>query len=152
MELSQQAFGSPELQAALGELDSALQDLRPGEDWTGSEEFSGEQGLGLGDGTGALQDLAELDALAEQLAQSRPGSSLDDIDLDKLGRNLGDDAVVDARTLSELERALRDSGYLRRADDGTLALSPKALRRLGRELLRDTATRLSTRAGSGTPG
>src|SRR5699024_11486305 len=60
---------------------------------------------------------------------------------------LGDDAVVDARTLSELERALRDSGYLRRADDGTLALSPKALRRLGRELLRDTATRLSTRAG-----
>src|SRR5699024_4388614 len=78
---------------------------------------------------------------------SRPGSSLDDIDLDKLGRNLGDDAVVDARTLSELERALRDSGYLRRADDGTLALSPKALRRLGRELLRDTATRLSTRAG-----
>lgn len=147
MELSQQAFGSPELQAALGELDSALQDLRPGEDWTGSEEFSGEQGLGLGDGTGALQDLAELDALAEQLAQSRPGSSLDDIDLDKLGRNLGDDAVVDARTLSELERALRDSGYLRRADDGTLALSPKALRRLGRELLRDTATRLSTRAG-----
>lgn len=147
MQLSQQAFGSPDLQSALGELDSVLQELRPGEDWTGSEQFSGEQGLGLGDGTGALQELAELDALAEQLAQSQPGSTLDDIDVDALGRHLGDDAAVDARTLEDLERALRDSGYLRRGGDGSLTLSPRALRQLGRELLRDAATRLSTRAG-----
>src|SRR5699024_2110230 len=108
----------PELQAALGELDATLRDLRPGEDWTGSEQFSGEQGLGLGDGTGALQDLAELDALAEQLAQAHPGSQLDDVDLEALSRQLGDDAAVDARTLAELEKALRDSGYLRRGGDG----------------------------------
>lgn len=147
MQLSQQAFGSSDLQAALSDLDATLRDLRPGEDWGGSEQFSGDQGLGLGDGTGALQDLAELDALAEQLAQAGPGSQLDDIDLDALSRHLGDDAAVDARTLADLEKALRDSGYLRRGGDGALTLSPKALRQLGRELLRDTATRLSARAG-----
>ena len=34
-----------------------------------SRAVEGDQGLGLGDGTGVLQDLAELDALAEQLSQ-----------------------------------------------------------------------------------
>ena len=67
MALSQQAFGSPALMEQLAQLDANLQSLRPGEDWSGSEGFDGEQGLGLGDGTGVLQDLADLDELAEQL-------------------------------------------------------------------------------------
>jgi uncharacterized protein with von Willebrand factor type A (vWA) domain len=147
MALSAQAFGSPELMDALSRLDSNLQSLRPGEDWGGSEEFSGDQGIGLGDGTGVLQDLAELDDLAEQLSQSYGGARLDDVDLDKLARQVGNDAAVSARTLQELERALRDSGYLKRTSDGQLRLSPKAMRQLGKALLRDVANRLSGRQG-----
>lgn len=147
MELSAQAFGSPALMDQLAQLDANLQALRPGEDWGGSEQFEGSQGLGLGDGTGALQQLASLDELAEQLSQSYPGARMDDIDIDALARLVGDDAAVDARTLNELERALRDSGYLNRASDGQLRLSPKAMRQLGKALLRDVATRLSGRQG-----
>src|SRR5660398_48651 len=58
MELSAQAFGSPDLMSQLGQLDANLQALRPGEDWSGQESFSGDEGLGLGDGTGVLQDLS----------------------------------------------------------------------------------------------
>ncbi len=145
--LSQQAFGSSGLMDQLGRLDDVLRSLRPGEDWDGSERFRGDQGLGLGDGTGVLQDLAELDALADQLAQSHPGARMDDVDLDALARQLGDEAAVDARTLAELERALRESGYLTRAADGSLRLSPKAMRELGKSLLRDVARRLSGRGG-----
>src|SRR5215467_10500431 len=101
-------FGSPALMQQLAQLDANLQALRPGEDWRGSERFDGEQGLGLGDGTGVLQDLADLDDLAEQLTQSYDGARLDDIDLDKLAEQLGNDAAVDARTLQRLEQALRD--------------------------------------------
>ena len=147
MELSAQAFGSPELMEGLSRLDENLQALRPGEDWGGSEQFGGDQGVGLGDGTGVLQDLAELDALSEQLAQSYGGARMDDIDLDKLARQLGDAAAVDARALQELERALRDSGYLKRTSDGQLRLSPKAMRQLGKALLRDVANRISGRQG-----
>lgn len=147
MELSQQAFGSPELSEQLARMDANLQALRPGEDWGGSERFEGEQGLGLGDGTGALQDLAELDRLADQLSQSYGGARMDDVDLDALARQLGDRAAVDARTLTELERALRDSGYLHRGSDGELRLSPRAMRQLGKALLRDVATRMSGRQG-----
>ncbi len=74
MQLSQQAFGSPELMEQLARMDANLQALRPDQDWGGSEEFGGEQGLGLGDGTGVLQDLAELDALGDQLSQSYGGA------------------------------------------------------------------------------
>src|SRR6478609_6256514 len=147
MQLSAQAFGSPELMAQLDQLDGNLRALRPGEDWSGSERFDGEQGLGLGDGTGALQDLAELDDLADQLSQSYDGARLDDVDLDKLARQLGNDAAVDARTLQRLEQALRDSGYLKRTSDGQLKLSPKAMRQLGKALLKDVATRMSGRQG-----
>jgi uncharacterized protein with von Willebrand factor type A (vWA) domain len=147
MGLAQQAFGSPGLQQSLARLDSTLRSLRPGEDWDGAESFRGDQGLGLGDGTGVLQDLAELDALSEQLSQQYAGARLDDIDLDALARQLGDEAVVDARTLRELERALSEQGFLRRASDGSLRLSPKAMRQLGRALLRDVAERLSSRQG-----
>ncbi len=147
MALSQQAFGSPALMQQLAQLDLNLQTLRPGEDWSGSERFDGEQGLGLGDGTGVLQDLADLDELADQLSQTYDGARMDDLDLDKLTRQLGDEAAVDARTLQRLEQALRDSGYLRRTSDGKLKLSPKAMRQLGRALLRDVANRMSGRQG-----
>ena len=148
MELSAQAFGSPQLMEQLSQLDANLQALRPGEDWSGSERFEGQEGLGLGDGTGVLQDIADLDALADQLSQSHQGAALDDIDLDALGRQLGQDSAVDARTLSELEKALRDSGLLHRGSDGALRLSPRAVRQLGRALLRGTAEQLSGRPGS----
>lgn len=147
MELSAQAFGSPALTEQLARMDANLQMLRPGEDWGGSERMEGEEGLGLGDGTGVLQDLADLDELADQMSQSYSGARLDDLDLDKLSRQLGDDAVVSARTLQDLERELQRTGYLNRTSDGHLRLSPKAMRQLGRSLLRDVANRMSGRQG-----
>ena len=146
-QLSQQAFGSPELQEQLDRVDTGLRALRPDLDWTGAEEFEGDEGLGLGEGARALEDLAELDRLAPQLSQAYPGSSLSDVDVDALGRQLGDEAVVDARKLREIEERMQESGYLRRGADGDLRLSPSALKRLGKTLLRDAATRLSGRSG-----
>ncbi|KQT01239.1 vWA domain-containing protein [Cellulomonas sp. Leaf395] len=145
--LAQQAFGSSDLMDELGQLDDNLRALRPGEDWGGSESMDGENGLGLGDGTGVFQDLADLDALAEQLAQSYQGSQLDDVDLEKLARQLGSDAAVDARTLQRLEKALRESGTMRRGSDGQLSLTPKAMRQLGKALLRAVADSVSGRTG-----
>ncbi len=145
--LAQQAFGSSALINALSRLDSHLQTARPGEDWTGSRQFSGGDPLGMGEGAQALIDIAELEELAEQLAQSYPGATMDDVDLEMLARQLGDEAAVDARTLNELERALMSQGFLDRGSDGTWRLSPKAMRQLGQTALRDVAQQLSGRHG-----
>jgi len=145
--LAQQAFGSPALMEALGRLDSHLRAARPGEDWDGSARFSGDNPLGMGQGAQALADIGELEQLAEQLAQSYPGASMDDVDLDALARQLGDQAAVDARTLADLERALMNQGFFDRGSDGQWKLSPKAMRQLGQAALRDVAQRLSGRQG-----
>ena len=145
--LARQAFGSPQLMNALSRLDGHLQAARPGEDWNGSSEFSGDNPLGMGQGAQALADIGELEALAEQLSQSYAGATMDDVDLDALARQLGDEAAIDARTLAELERALMNQGFLDRDSDGQWRLSPKAMRQLGQAALRDVAQQLSGRHG-----
>ena len=145
--LAQQAFGSPSLLGQLDRLDAHLRAARPGEDWEGSQRFRGDDPLGLGQGTSALQEIAELEQLGDQLAQQYAGAQLDDVDLDALARHLGDDAVTNLRTLQDLEKALQREGFLDKGPDGQWRLSPKAMRRLGELALRDVAGRLSGRTG-----
>lgn len=145
--LAQQAFGDPSLTNQLDRLDAHLQAARPGEDWNGSAEFRGDDGLGLGEGTSAVADVADLERLSEQLSQQYPGAQLDDIDSEALARQLGDEAVADARTLADLEKALQQQGFFDRAPDGQWRLSPKAMRQLGQTALRDVAGSLAHRGG-----
>ncbi|SNS44653.1 vWA domain-containing protein [Rhodococcoides kyotonense] len=145
--LAQQAFGDSELLSQLDQLDQNLQQARPGEDWDGSQNFRGENGMGLGDGTGALQDIAELEDLGNQLSQQYNGAALDDIDAEALLRQLGPEAAADAKTLSDLEKALQQQGFMDKGADGQWRLSPKAMRQLGQSALRDVAGKISRRGG-----
>ncbi|MDA3647603.1 VWA domain-containing protein [Saccharopolyspora indica] len=147
MALAQQAFGDPRIAQALQRLDQQLQQLRPGEDWTGRARFRGDQPMGLAEATAAMAELGEMDRLAEQLGQAYPGASLADIDLEALERQLGPRAVVDAQRLSEIERQLRQQGLLQRAPDGSLRLSPRAMRRLGETALRSVISQLRSQRG-----
>ena len=56
-------------------------------------------------------------------------------------------ARVDARALAELQRELERQGLFERAPDGSLQLSPKALRRLGESALRDVVDQIGARRG-----
>src|SRR5918997_7172886 len=94
-----------------------------------------------------MEELGQLDALAEELSQSYPGARREDIGLESVGRHLGDQARVDARALAELQRELERDGLFTRAADGSLQLSPKALRRLGESALRDVVDRIRGRHG-----
>lgn len=146
-ELSQQAFGDPRIGQALNRMDQQLRSLRPGEDWSGRGRFRGDQPMGLAEATEAMAELGELEQLAEQLGQSYPGASLQDIDLEALERQLGERAVVDARRLADIEKQLRQQGLLQRAPDGNLQLSPRAMRRLGETALRSVISQLRSRKG-----
>src|ERR1035437_1210307 len=67
-QLAQQAFGGPELADQLAQLGGMLRAARPEQDWESSEDFRGQQGMGLGEATQAMSDIGELERLAEQLS------------------------------------------------------------------------------------
>ncbi len=138
-----------DLQAQLSQLGDALRGARPDVPWGGRERMSGEQGLGMGEATTALQELADLDDLEAALGQDYPGATLDDIDEAAVQRALGRGALDDVRALQRIEKELQAQGYLVRDAKGRLELSPRAVRRLGATALRKVFTQLDAKGRGG---
>ncbi|MFI7212054.1 VWA domain-containing protein [Micromonospora maritima] len=132
--LMRQSLGD-RLAGELSRLDGHLRSLRPDLNWQRGERVRGDQPLGYGEATGALDEIAELDELLDSLDQDQPGATLDDVDVEAVARTLGREAADDVRRLRELERELRRQGWVTRDAEG-LTLSPKALRRLAGTALR----------------
>ncbi|THJ75154.1 vWA domain-containing protein [Candidatus Frankia alpina] len=131
------------LAAEMSRLTQALRASRPDLNWGGrargrggrlGEGLTGDEPLGLGDATSALEELAELDELAASLGQDYAGASLEDIDPDAVARALGRSAVDDLRSLQQVERELEQQGFITRRA-GSLELTPRAVRRIGQTAL-----------------
>ncbi len=138
-----------DLQSQMSQLGDALRNARPDLPWGGRERMDGERGLGMGDATTALQELADLDDLEAALGQDYPGASLDDIDEDAVQRALGRGALDDVRSLRRIEKELQTQGYLVRDVRGRLELSPRAVRRLGATALRKVFAQLDAKGRGG---
>jgi uncharacterized protein with von Willebrand factor type A (vWA) domain len=134
-ELMAGAMADLGLDAEMGRLNDNLRAMRPDLAWSGVQRMRGEEPLSLGDATEALADLADLDALSEELGQDYPGATLADVDEEAIARALGRQAVDDLRRLQEVERELEQQGYLTRSG-GQLGLTAKAIRRIGQTALR----------------
>lgn len=126
----------------LAQLGESLRAARPNLNWgmrpsgrpNGFGDPRSDAGLGLGDATTALEELAELDDLAAALSQDYPGASLDDVDPDAVAAALGRSAVDDLRQLQQIERELERAGFITRRA-GRLELTPRAVRRIGQSAL-----------------
>ncbi len=135
-DLMAQTMSDMGLASEMAHLQDALRQARPDLPWGQRGQVpDGEQALGLGDATSAVAELADLEALSNQLSQGYAGASLADVDEELLEQALGREAVDDLAALRQLERELERQGHLVRRD-GKLELTPKAVRRLGATALR----------------
>ncbi len=136
-QLMQQAMQDAGLEMEMGALSDNLRALRPGmfQGRGRPGQISGNQPLGMGEAVGALADLADIESLEQQLAESSAGGSLDDVDVDALERQLPQQTVRDLKALRDLQRELERQGYIQSGDKG-ITLTPKALRRLGETALK----------------
>jgi uncharacterized protein with von Willebrand factor type A (vWA) domain len=116
----------------LAQLSEQLRALRPQmfRPHPGRARPTGTEPGSYGDAVSALDDLADLDALLEQLDQQYSGAGLDDIDLDAVHRQLGAGAVDDLQKMRQLDTELRRQGWIQGSQQDPM-LSPKALRQLG---------------------
>jgi uncharacterized protein with von Willebrand factor type A (vWA) domain len=146
--LMQQALSDADLASEMAQLADNLRALRPGLDRESPSGMRpGGEPLGYGEAVEAVAELADLEALSDQLSQTRPGSTLDDVDVEMLERRLGGEAAADLQALRDLERELEQQGFLTRTDEG-LRLTPRAVRRLGQTALRRVFAQIEA-AGTG---
>ncbi|WP_340295488.1 vWA domain-containing protein, partial [Aquipuribacter hungaricus] len=145
--LTEAALGrDPGLAEAMARLSQRLREARPEafQRGPGRGGLSGEEPLGYGEAASALGELADLDDLLDSLGQEHPGATLDDVDVEQVERALGRSAAQEVAALKELERQLREQGWVTGPAEEA-RLSPKAMRRLGQSALRAIAQRLTGR-------
>jgi len=135
-ELMDGAMQDMDLAAQLAALDDAVNALRPGSGRARGEQMRGSGSMGTGQSLDVLEEMGDLDALAEQLAQDHPGATLDDVDVETVERQFGARTAAEVQRLRDLERELQRQGFLTRGRGDELALTPKALRRLGQTALK----------------
>ena len=145
-QLMSDALADPDLASQMAQLSDNLRALRPGMERSQLRMQGGEP-LGYSAAVEAVADLADLDALEQQLEESSYGSPLDDVDVDTLEKHLGTDAAADLRALRELERELERQGFVSYGDNG-LRLTPRAVRRLGETALKRVFAQIEA-AGTG---
>lgn len=130
-----QALDDLDLQAEMAAMQESLQALRPEFGRGGRASMGGERRLGLPEATDALAELADLEGLADALGDGFARADLEAIDEEAVERALGRQARDDLEALRTLQRELERQGYLVNDGEG-LALTPKAIRRIGRTALR----------------
>jgi len=146
-QLVSEALSDPDLASQMAQLSDNLRALRPGARRGQVRMREGGEALGYSDAVEVVAELADLQALDNQLAQGHPGATLEDVDVDLLEEHLDARSAADFRTLRELERELERQGFLVRGDDG-LRLTPRAVRQLGETALKRVFARIEA-AGSG---
>ncbi|MGH3470497.1 MAG: vWA domain-containing protein [Nocardioidaceae bacterium] len=148
-QLMSDALADADLASQMAQLSDNLRALRPGMN-RGEPVGIGPDGEPLGYSTAveAVEEMADLEALQEQLGQAYHGATLDDVDVERIERRLGATAARDAQALRQLERELERQGYLTHGEGG-LELTPRAVRRLGETALHRIFARLDATARGG---
>ena len=141
-ELSEQLLGDMDLDFEMQRLGQNLQGLFPQMGWEQSYEFSGEQEMGMQQAMQAMADMSDLEQMEGMLRQAMNPAQLDEIDPEKVRRMLGDEAADSLERLAELTKMLEDAGLVNRKE-GRLELTPRGLRAIGNNSLRELFSNLS---------
>ena len=145
--LARGVLGDLDLGFEVDRLAAAMREMFPDLMWDSGVPMEGDDQLGLREGLDAVERISDYDELERALRSDR-GPPLEDVDIDKIRRTLGEDAVRDVRRLREIEKMLEQAGFLVR-QSGRLKLTPRGVRKLGERALARVFERLAVdRAGT----
>jgi uncharacterized protein with von Willebrand factor type A (vWA) domain len=141
-ELSNMLMEDMDLNWQVQQLGEKLQSLFPQQGWNQSQQFRGQEGMGMQDALAAMQEISSLEQLESMLRQATNPAQLAEVDLDKVRQMLGEESAESLERLAQLTKMLEDAGLAHRKD-GRLELTPRALRAIGRNALKDVFSKLS---------
>src|SRR6188768_1885698 len=141
-QLSDQLLEDMDLQWQMQQLSGNLQQMFPQMNWNQSYDFEGQDPMGFGQAMQAMQDLGDLDQLENLLRNASNPGALAAADMDRVRDLMGDDAAKSLERLAELTRMLTEAGLIEQKE-GRLELTPKGLRKIGSNALRDLFGKLA---------
>jgi uncharacterized protein with von Willebrand factor type A (vWA) domain len=141
-ELADQLLGDMDLRWQMEQLGQHLRGMFPQQGWNQSYDFTGQDPLGLGQAMQTMQELGDLDQLENLLRNASNPGALAEADMDRVRDLLGDDAARSLERLAELTRMLTEAGLIEQRE-GRLELTPRGLRAIGSNALRDLFSKLT---------
>ena len=141
-QLSDQLLEDMDLRWQMDQLGQNLRGMFPQMNWNQSYEFEGQDPMGMGQAMQTMQELGDLDQLENLLRNATSPGALAEADMDRVRDLMGDDAAKSLERLAELTKMLQDAGLIEQKE-GRLELTPKGLRKIGSNALRDLFDKLA---------
>ncbi len=140
--LSEALLDDAGLRDQISQLGEHLRGLTPDGGWPASFDFTGQDALGLGSVVETMAELGDLDRLESLLRGVTSPTGLAEVDAERVGELLGDDAMRSLQRLAELTRRLADAGLIEHTEAG-LRLTPRGIRQIGSNALGDVFQQLA---------
>jgi uncharacterized protein with von Willebrand factor type A (vWA) domain len=145
-QLSDQLLDDMDLRWQMEQLGQSLRSMYPQMNWGQSYEFEGSDPMGMGQAMQTMQELGDLDRLENLMRNATNPAALAEADMDRVRDLLGDDAARSLERLAELTKMLQEAGLIDNKE-GRLELTPKGLRKIGANALKDLFDKLTKDAG-----
>ncbi len=140
-QLSDQLMEDMDLRWQMDQLGQNLRGMFPQMQWNQSYDFDGQEPMGMGQAMQTMQELGDLDQLENLLRNATNPGALAEADMDRVRELMGDDAAKSLERLAELTKMLQDAGLIEQKE-GRLELTPKGLRKIGSNALKDLFSKL----------
>ena len=141
-QLSDQLLEDMDLRWQMEQLGQNLQSMFPQMNWGQSYDMQGNDPMGMGQAMQTMQELGDLDQLENLMRNATNPGALAEADMDRVRDLMGDDAAKSLERLAELTKMLKDAGLIEQKE-GRLELTPKGLRKIGSNALRDLFSKLA---------
>jgi len=141
-QLSDQLLEDMDLRWQMDQLGENLRGMFPQMQWNQSYDFDGQDPMGMAQAMQTMQELGDLDQLENLLRNATSPGALAEADMDRVRDLMGDDAAKSLERLAELTKMLEDAGLIEQKE-GRLELTPKGLRKIGSNALRDLFNKLA---------
>ncbi len=137
-----QMMENMELNFSMNRLVSNLRQATPDIDWNRAHRMRGQDGSRFADAASVAEQLGELRNLEEFLGKANAAQGLPEVDIESVRRNLGADAAKHVERLQKALQGMKDRGFVDR-EGGRLKLSPKGIRTIAQQALKDLFQQLN---------
>ena len=147
-QLSEQLMQDMDLQFQAQQLSQNLQRAFPDAGWDRRYQFSGDDPMGMAQGSQVMQELGDLDSLQQMLQNASNPAALAEVDLERVRQLLGEESARSIEQMSRMAQMLEEAGLVEQKE-GRLELTPRAIRKIGNNALAELFHKL-TRDTAGT--